>query len=113
MITVTLLEVVVCPMAALTGIPCPGCGMTRAALSALHGDFATSLRFHPLGMIIIPLFATYAIAHAMSYIRHGVSKVDEIVSGKWVDRFILLLLFALIGVWIVRFFGAFGGPVPV
>ncbi|MFW5739011.1 MAG: DUF2752 domain-containing protein [Myxococcota bacterium] len=110
---VTLLEVAVCPMAVIVGIPCPGCGMTRATLSALHGDFATSFRFHPLGMIIVPLFATYAIAHAVSYIRHGVSQVDKIVSGKWIDRFLVLLLITMIGVWIARFFGAFGGPAPV
>lgn len=113
MAAVTLLEVAVCPMATLINIPCPGCGMTRATLSALHGDFAAAYRFHPLALIMVPLLALYAAAHAFSYIRHGVSQVDKIVSGKWIDRFILLLLIAMIGVWVARFFGAFGGPVPV
>lgn len=110
---VTLLEVALCPMAVITGIPCPGCGMTRATLAAVHGDFATSFRFHPLGMIIVPLFALYVAAHALSYIRHGVSQVDKVVSGKWIDRFLLLLIFTMLAVWIARFFGAFGGPAPV
>jgi len=110
---VTLLDVALCPMAVFVGIPCPGCGMTRATLAALHGDFAASFHFHPLGMIIVPLFAAYALGHAVSYVRHGVSQVDTIVSGKWIDRFLILLLVSMIGVWIARFFGAFGGPAPV
>ena len=36
-----------------TGIPCPGCGMTRSLSSIWRGDFLLSLRFHPLGL---PLF---------------------------------------------------------
>lgn len=106
-------ELALCPMAVVTGIPCPGCGMTRATLSALHGDFATAFRYHPLALLIVPLFATYATAHAVSYIRHGVSQVDKIVSGKWVDRLLVLFIVAMIGVWVARFFGAFGGPAPV
>src|SRR5262249_27662181 len=30
-----------CPLKLVTGLPCPTCGMTRAARAALHGDFAT------------------------------------------------------------------------
>jgi len=30
------------------GIPCPGCGLTRAWLSFFHGDFLKALRWHPL-----------------------------------------------------------------
>lgn len=41
-------------MRAMTGIPCPGCGMTRSLTSIWHGNFLLSFRFHPLG---IPLFA--------------------------------------------------------
>lgn len=113
MAAVALFELALCPMALVLRIPCPGCGMTRATLSALHGDFATAFRYHPLAFLIVPLFASYAIAHAVSYIRHGVSQIDKIVSGKWVDRLLILFIVVMIGVWIARFFGAFGGPAPV
>jgi hypothetical protein len=45
-------SVPLCPFRALTGHSCPGCGMTRACVSMLHGDVWTSLTFHPLGWLV-------------------------------------------------------------
>jgi hypothetical protein len=42
-----------CVLKALTGWPCPTCGLTRAICSALHGDFAGSLAFHPAGLLVL------------------------------------------------------------
>jgi hypothetical protein len=103
----------VCPMAAVLHIPCPGCGMTRATIAALHGHFAESFRMHPLAMIFTPMLGLYFAAHAVSYIRHGASRVDELLMGKWVHCALIVLMLVMLGVWIARFFGAFGGPAPV
>lgn len=35
-----------CPWLSLTGIPCLGCGMTRALLCALRLDFAAAFSYH-------------------------------------------------------------------
>ncbi len=37
-----------CVFRFMTGIPCPGCGMTRAWLTALRGDLAAAVAYHPL-----------------------------------------------------------------
>ena len=50
-----LLDIYRCPFKAVTGIPCPGCGMTRAVLSALRGDFRTAFYYHPLWIVAVPL----------------------------------------------------------
>lgn len=42
-----------CPILKLTGISCPGCGMTRALISALQFNFAKAFYFHPLWLIFI------------------------------------------------------------
>lgn len=39
-----------CPFRALTGIPCPGCGMTRAMRCLLVGNLAQSLAWHPMAV---------------------------------------------------------------
>lgn len=43
-----------CPIKYFTGISCPGCGMTRAWIAALHLDFAGAFAFHPL-FFTVPL----------------------------------------------------------
>src|SRR5277367_5788832 len=40
-----------CPFFHLTGIPCPGCGATRACVALLSGRWAESLRMHALGSV--------------------------------------------------------------
>jgi hypothetical protein len=37
-----------CPLHAMTGLNCPGCGMTRGIHSLLHGDFLSALHFNAL-----------------------------------------------------------------
>ncbi|MBC7448560.1 MAG: DUF2752 domain-containing protein [Hymenobacteraceae bacterium] len=36
---------------------CPGCGMTRASMHALHLDFATAWHYNRLVVIVLPLLA--------------------------------------------------------
>lgn len=44
---------VVCPLPLATGIPCPGCGITRATAHAAHLEFGEAFRFHPLWPLIL------------------------------------------------------------
>ncbi|MDE7018428.1 MAG: DUF2752 domain-containing protein [Lachnospiraceae bacterium] len=44
-----------CPMIILTGLPCPGCGMTRALFYLMRGNVAESVRMHPMGIPIAGL----------------------------------------------------------
>lgn len=37
-----------CVLRSITGLPCPGCGLTRALLAALHGGLAAAWQLHPL-----------------------------------------------------------------
>jgi hypothetical protein len=43
-----------------TGVPCPGCGMTRAFLHLFEGHIKEAFHFHPLFplVIFIPFFMT-------------------------------------------------------
>lgn len=47
----------VCMFHQLTGLHCPGCGMTRAAHAALHGNVGEAFRYNPVGMVLLPLAA--------------------------------------------------------
>ena len=50
-----------CPLRYLTGVPCPGCGMTRACVALLTAPggikqhILTAWRYHPLAFVVVPL----------------------------------------------------------
>lgn len=41
-----------CPIKFMTGIPCAGCGMTRAWLSVMKLKFADAFSYHPLFWLV-------------------------------------------------------------
>jgi hypothetical protein len=46
-----------CPLFKLTGIPCPGCGLTRACLLLLRGEVRASIKFHAFAPIFLVLIS--------------------------------------------------------
>jgi hypothetical protein len=59
---------VACPLRAITGIPCPLCGMTRACVAAAHGHLGSSLAFNPGGLFVM-LFALTALVRPQWLVR--------------------------------------------
>ncbi len=106
-----------CPVAAVFGIPCPGCGLTRATLDILHGNLSAGLHMHPLVMLVGPLYIGGVGASLYEFIRGPVPGRTQGPIVRWFGRYIGAvagITFALlIIVWVVRFYGYFGGPVPV
>lgn len=39
-----------------TGVPCPGCGITRSLSCGVRGMFLESFQYHPMGLLILALF---------------------------------------------------------
>ena len=80
----------VCLFKSTVGIPCPGCGMTRAVENLFEGHFALATRYHPLVWLLFPLLTFIAVLYFK-----GVSKdvIQKIVLGA---------CFLMVGVYIVR-----------
>lgn len=57
-----LLRIPVCPMVLLTGLPCPGCGMTRAAVLFLQGHWRQAWQMHPFFYVLLVLAAAAAFS---------------------------------------------------
>ncbi len=98
-----------CPLAALYHIPCPGCGMTRAILLLASGQVRDSLRTNALAS---PVLATSAILAWAAFAPDGRGPGAR-------SRLRLALTAAIVTYgaavvfWGLRWFGLFGGPVPV
>ena len=60
---------VVCPFRLMTGLPCPGCGMTRAWVSALHGDAGRAVAENPFVLVTLPLAVFFVVSAAASLVR--------------------------------------------
>ncbi len=86
-----------CPMVVVTGLPCPGCGLTRAGILLLRGDFAGAFRLHPF----IYLIAGYAGVFGWNrYVRKR-----RMGRGLKVLLSLILVLMMLFYVWrMIRYF---------
>lgn len=42
-----------CPVREVTGVPCPGCGLTRAIMLLLRGDFYGALKMHAYAPLLL------------------------------------------------------------
>lgn len=60
--TETLPATVLCVFRAVTGAPCPGCGMTRAFCSISHGEFREAWQLNPFSFLVYGIVVLTAAA---------------------------------------------------
>lgn len=60
-----------CPFHALTGLECPGCGVTRMCLALLRLDFAAAWSANPGLLLLSPLILVLVGWQVMDYVRTG------------------------------------------
>ena len=87
-----------CPVKFWTGVSCPGCGMTRAWLSALTLHLDLAFAYHPLFWSIPPIFLLVAV-------RNRLPK-------RLFFAVISVILIAFIVVWVIRLAKPFGPNMP-
>ncbi len=79
---------VACPFRAVTGLPCPTCGLTRVTHWLMRGDVGRALAINPFDtlflLIAVPLFAALWVANLAGRftVRISMSPVEQRVA--WV-----------------------------
>jgi hypothetical protein len=105
------LDAPLCPSRFLFGLPCPGCGLTRATASMLVFDWGGVWRFHPLAPVLAPVvlwFLARPILEEAGAIEKGKVLV-KVPNAIWWS-----LLVALLGLYALRVAGLLGGlPDPI
>jgi len=96
-----------CPFKLVTGLPCPGCGMTRSVVTLMHGDLTASLYFHPLGIMLVGLCLGLIVLDGWVWLRPAINGAPS-KSASWLPERLMrtpapwaaIAMLAL--VWLVR-----------
>jgi hypothetical protein len=80
-----------CIFAGMTGIPCPGCGITRSMLALIRFDLVTSLQFYPM---LLPC-GVGLTAYFIAWMRNTSG------SKRW-SKFLAGMGIAIVIVYVVR-----------
>lgn len=90
-----------CPVRHSLGIPCPGCGLSRAITALLHRDWETSLNFHafaPFFLLALMLMACVILLPPppRRWIIHQVEVIEQHTGIT------AILLVGLVFYWLAR-----------
>ena len=91
---------VICTFRAMTGLPCPGCGLTRAFCEIARGNIGASLAMHPLGLVLLAFMAWFVFNRVrFVFTRHKLPQAG----GRlyWAAAVVLMAQHVLrLGLWI-------------
>ena len=89
----------------MTGLDCPGCGLTRCFISVGHGRLADATQFNPVG-ILLYVFVVVQIPFRLLQIfriKNGWEELQWYEAGTWI---VIGIAFLLLGQWVVRIVGS-------
>ena len=84
-----------CVIYTITGLKCPGCGVTRMCLSIMHLDFESAFLSNQMLFMLLPVLFFLFGSYTLEYIKAGSWSMSR---GKTVLAYIcigLLLLYAV------------------
>jgi hypothetical protein len=77
----------VCIFHALTGLNCPGCGMTRALYALLHGNLRLALKDNALFILMLAALAVWGAQLTVRKIRGQPATFDISLDFLWLFLF--------------------------
>jgi hypothetical protein len=93
-----------CTMRRVTGIDCPGCGMTRCFISLAHGDVASAWSFNPAGLWFFGIAALQIPFRSLQLWR--ISRgMPEIRSNRATQFVLIACVVAILLQWGLRLAG--------
>lgn len=84
-----------CGFYQLTGLQCPGCGMTRMCLALLRGDLRGAFYYNGGVLLALPVLAGIFAVYAARYVKNGDRRLGPVQRTLLVGVIIWLLAFAV------------------
>ncbi len=91
----------VCTFRNLTGLPCPGCGLTRSLVAAAHGRVKASFAFHRLGILTL-FYLCLQIFYRAAVISVAHQNKFLIRAGKILNKGIIILGLLFLINWVIN-----------
>ena len=84
-----------CLVNVLTGLQCPGCGISRMFISLIEGDFVSAWYYNSCVLGMLPLFIYFAIRLSFGYVKKNSLNLYKAENIILVIMIVILLLFAV------------------
>ena len=88
-----------CPFKLMTGLSCPGCGLTRAYIAFLHGDLKKAIYYQPI-FWTVPFLC-------LPFLR-----IERRKTRILADIIFSLTVLAFLLIWIIRIWNHNDFPIP-
>jgi hypothetical protein len=94
---------VLCPFRLATGLPCPGCGLTRAWVLIAHDDLGAALRANPFGYVTMAAACGLIVVVCSAVARgRSIPSLSPVVRSRpFLVLFVGWLLFAAVRIAVV------------
>ena len=86
-----------CVFRLITGLKCPGCGVTHMALCLLRGDLSGAFYENPVVLMLLPSGLILAIRLTCRYLKTGSKCLT-----KWENRVVIGMIVLLVAFGIAR-----------
>lgn len=90
-----------CPVLHLFGVPCPGCGLTRAITLLVHGDLQASFSFHAFAPVFLGGIVIAGLSGVLPEKARG-PVIDTVETFERRTGVTVLILIGLILYWLLR-----------
>ena len=80
----------------ITGLYCPGCGITRMIISIIHFDFYQAFRYNPLIFILSPILIVISSIEIFCYLFDIENKYIKKYDKLLIILIVLLILFGIL-----------------
>jgi hypothetical protein len=94
-----------CGFLTLTGLPCPGCGLTTAFAHGIRGQWSLAASANPLGLALFFVVCASIPLGILAAVRSW--SLDVLIERFALNRWALAVAGCAVAVWVVRLAEAF------
>jgi hypothetical protein len=92
-----------CPLRSTLGVPCPGCGLTRAMVQLIQGNWETAISLHAFAPIVLTMGILVAAGSALPA-RLRKTLVARLTDFERRTGITALLILSALAYWILRIY---------